>query len=872
MADLKYSAAFWQAALGANVPTQLEDRLHLVVSLIIFLTLPIGRLLIFIFSSDIKSVKTRAGIFLGHNKTSQKPDEVFLPATVYQLWHTRWPKSRKLLHRLLVEPCARELAVQESDHIIRHPGFRIQMKTLTMATIRALMNPTEILKIIQKKAPFTYGYLYAFTMAPNEYRRKKARAEGLEPGQGGARSRAQRSGPESERSDDDPVEDDDGGMGGTAWKEEYPGFSRNPTFAIIVAICMCTFVRNRATNVLALPLGIFFKISGTSERVLGMLSNIGLCVSSTTVERAKERLSEDAIQLAIALITSASLWFIIFDNINIYLRKFQERVTNRHTMIHATNTAVIGIPGDTDKAQDLEAMLNLRGKRASATFADIRPSAEDAAFIQQAFRCLIAEIIVRYTPGSASWASRGEMLEKISRSMPKDRPLPPEKSDVRPFGVLNVNEGSKKGIIKVLEELQKRSTLSEEEWASKELSALFHFALNATHMIMRTHFGNAISDPASLASDKGKLRRTWDAHKPNYAAAKSLIRHGFIGRTLYRVMATEGMKGWSELRDWQPSFDDVVRLSEHIEKKFTRVDEARQAQVSGDDWYAHDIYFMRDTLLFLLFEHAVSTADAGIVLRVLKYWALSFRGAGQHNYARECAEILITWKYELTEDLRCALERAWFVNRSGCPRRWIAADLYLEQCNFWVKRVFIASGSGVTIEYIMAKGSACVEAFREVSHLVAGFFGDPDRGRRSKEIAFEHDMRVLVEGMRNRQAHLIGQHVVLEAKAKKGSATRRSAIVDVLATGADIWQNGKFTEWLKATTFDPALGYPARGEEHESEEPRDTRLDSDSAFNTTAHNVLDADNYVDLYGDEDEDSGCGALGGGGEFHTGMEPF
>ncbi len=155
--------------------------------------------------------------------------------------------------------------------------------------------------------------------------------------------------------------------------------------------------------------------------------------------------------------------------------------------------------------------------------------------------------------------------------MPKDCPLPPEKTDARPLGVLNVNEGSKKGLISVLEELQTKSTLERQDWASKtriiqgdwltsnnfraacrerkdditpfhrheyveEISALWHFGLNATHMIVRTHFGVAVTDPTSLAAHKGLLRRTWDAKKPNYAAAKSLIRHSLIARILHCVM------------------------------------------------------------------------------------------------------------------------------------------------------------------------------------------------------------------------------------------------------------------------------------------------------------------------------------------------
>lgn len=142
---------------------------------------------------------------------------------------------------------------------------------------------------------------------------------------------------------------------------------------------------------------------------------------------------------------------------------------------------------------------------------------------------------------------------------------------------------------------------------------------------------------------------------------------------------------------------------------------------------AHDIYFIRDALIFLEFEQGVSYADAGRVLRVLKYWCFAFHGAGQHNYTQECADILLQWKYETTTAMRSVLERLWFVNRLGKPGRWIAADLYLEHLNYWVKvcsphidgnkhlpqfqRVFIASGNGVTVEYIINKGSAPVEAF-----------------------------------------------------------------------------------------------------------------------------------------------------------------
>jgi hypothetical protein len=90
-----------------------------------------------------------------------------------------------------------------------------------------------------------------------------------------------------------------------------------------------------------------------------------------------------------------------------------------------------------------------------------------------------------------------------------------------------------------------------------------------------------------------------------------------------------------------------------------------------------------------------SVLQTGQLIRVLKYWGLAFRGFGQHNYARECAEVLVRCKYELPDELRRALEPSWFVNWWGIIGHSIASDLYLEQLNFWVKVCLIDSSNRI---------------------------------------------------------------------------------------------------------------------------------------------------------------------------------
>ncbi|KAJ6614111.1 hypothetical protein B0H10DRAFT_1950906 [Mycena sp. CBHHK59/15] len=648
----------------------------------------------------------------------------------------------------------------------------------------------------------------------------------------------------------------------TQIRYEYVGFARNPVFAILLSLSMLIFVRNRATNVLPLILGLFFKISGTSSHVMQMLNNAGICISGDTVERLKVRISEDAIRLAIELITSGQVFFTIFDNINIFLRKSQQQLSNTNDMINATNCAIIGIDDvEPLTAADLAEKLALRGNRAKAKPADILPTPEDDEIVGRSFVALITEMIVTYCPGNREWDDHKEIEAAVAAMMPLDRPLLTVKTDGRPFGLFDVNKGSKKGVVKVLQSVQERSTLSQRIWSSisrifvgdwltannlrgarrdrtddvnamecleyaDELSAPWHFALQATHMVMRTHYGHAVEDPASLA-----------AHKVSWSENGTVLQ----GFTLY-----------SQLAGWTPTLEDIQTIALIISNDFATATATRKVQAAGDDWMAHSIYFIRDSLFFMLFEKAVSFADVGQLIRVLKYWGLAFRGVGQHNYARECAKVLR------------ALERSWFVNRFGKPGRWIPPDMYLEQLNYWVKRVYIASGSGVTVQYIIQKGSACVEAFRDISHMVANFFGDPDRARRSKEVKFHQDIEALVSEMQRHKFHVISTegHFVPAPPPKKTTkktvtpAIPCSAVADVFVKGAEEWSS-KFDEFIRSTTYDKEL----------ADKGGDTTFDTGTAFDNST-NPLIYDSYADSHGNESESgtTGVGALGGGDEFY------
>lgn len=173
-----------------------------------------------------------------------------------------------------------------------------------------------------------------------------------------------------------------------------------------------------------------------------------------------------------------------------------------------------------------------------------------------------------------------------------------------------------------------------------------------------------------------------------------------------------------------------------------------------------------------------------------------------------------------------------------------------------------------------------MEAFREISHHVARFFGDPDTARRHKEVKFQQDMRALVEDMSRKNLHVLdpGGHFVPAPppKRKRKDSNKpvepRSAVADVMTLGMEIWHDGKLEHFIKNTTYDPALGYPiASASEPTGYVRLDAVFDNDTVFDQT-ENPIDFGNYQDLHTDELETggTGMGGLGGGDEFSAGDE--
>ena len=126
-------------------------------------------------------------------------------------------------------------------------------------------------------------------------------------------------------------------------------------------------------------------------------------------------------------------------------------------------------------------------------------------------------------------------------------------------------------------------------------------------------------------------------------------------------------------------------------------------------------------------------------------------------------------------------------------------------------------------------------------------------------------MRILVEDMLRHgiDKNSPQKRMVPAVKKQSGKKEAASAIFDIKVVGAEIWQNGKFSEFLKNTTYDPATGYPIP-----EKDDHDHRLDTGTVFDSTEKNPLEHESFDDLHGDDDDEIGLNSLGGGSEYSTG----
>ena len=99
---LQYNNQYWEDMFGTKKPKfSIEERLHLIFSLIIFLQVSLARFLSFTFTCKIDAVRTRTTRFMGYTPTASSVDEQFAPRAILQTWYDEFPKAQEHLNNII---------------------------------------------------------------------------------------------------------------------------------------------------------------------------------------------------------------------------------------------------------------------------------------------------------------------------------------------------------------------------------------------------------------------------------------------------------------------------------------------------------------------------------------------------------------------------------------------------------------------------------------------------------------------------------------------------------------------------------------------------------------------------------------------------
>jgi len=166
---LLYDENYWMEVLKQDIKKiSLNKKLHLIFTLVMFLQISVAQLLNFIFTSPIKEVQNRAARFLGHTQTATSEDKAFPAGMIFHAWHKKFLKARKNLHKM-IEPCAVEMVLEESDKLIGDKELQVKMKDLTLQLIKTLLEPKTIIEKYHLLAPFTWNLLETISASPNKH-------------------------------------------------------------------------------------------------------------------------------------------------------------------------------------------------------------------------------------------------------------------------------------------------------------------------------------------------------------------------------------------------------------------------------------------------------------------------------------------------------------------------------------------------------------------------------------------------------------------------------------------------------------------------------------------------------------------------------
>jgi hypothetical protein len=420
-------------------------------------------------------------------------------------------------------------------------------------------------------------------------------------------------------------------------------------------------------------MGIFFHASYCSKDVINTLAKAHICMSYDSTLAAIGALTDDAINIVREIVLKSN-WYIIYDNINLYLTVIDQRVDHAATQINgATATIVPGKDlGIVDKPYNAQAILTLN---------DFEPNDQAVEDTTVASRFYLVDILQRHH----------NTYKRVSVPPIREiRSLPLEQFVTYPIPAMEIDQSSVEGNLEILKfitpctlvlpptyfdggkrvivagdqltvsgvETIKRcvdddvTAFDRVEWALPALQ-LFHLQMNLCKLILKTHLGEP-DKPGSLSFFIARLkRRRVSEESPNFYAADELIRNVFDGMILrlwleeLRIGSSTTLDKWGESLDTNTLSIHIPVAAEAIRIRYLVCPEANRKAYGNANTSA--ALFIRDILIYIELGNAIKQGNVGRIEAVLLPITVMFQAGGTKNYANQLLRLAFDIRHTWTE-------------------------------------------------------------------------------------------------------------------------------------------------------------------------------------------------------------------------------
>ncbi|KAF9976372.1 hypothetical protein BGZ65_007864 [Modicella reniformis] len=489
--------------------------------------------------------------------------------------------------------------------------------------------------------------------------------------------------------------------------------SKDPDAIIPTIGSMLVFLRNRRANFFQANTGLYVFSKGAPRRLIDFLSRLGISVSHQSILRGMESLSKDAQQRLRAEVREKA-WYLVYDNINMACRKYDQRLTNQDSFESGTTATVIITEKSAEEERDRNPVRHLCPK-------DLMLTSENDKHFRDVIRSHLVAALQRNI----------KTFEKCSIPPPTKKLLPARRTTAYPLPAMDINQSSVRGNKDVIEKMAQDilqldpelfdglriiiagdqltvlrlrslirirmkdvSPFHRMEWIIPVMQ-LFHLQMLLGATILRNHYGS-LSTPGSVAFYATLLKRKRvGLEKPDFHATDELLRHVFDAMALRAwelVLNCHGLQTFT-CDDPRPTKAKLMGIIE------TKVDDLIERFLvmrnidKLDTASKNAAIFLRDMLLYIELSSAIKVGDVGRLEEVIKMLTIFFQGGANKNYAAELLHLHCGLSYCWTKNTKEAVLSSWLVNTTGKKDGWMPADLHQEHMNRAIKMVYAAKGS-----------------------------------------------------------------------------------------------------------------------------------------------------------------------------------